>query len=139
MLAFLVTRISNHGERALREIQKQCKSQRRLHDRIIVLMDFAFNNNLPLRICEEIITKDKFWYMPHVSDFLNKQKTFIGQIKTKLDVQPKSALESRERSASNSLSCASVDREDEEEGDSDSEDDIRLDMDPSQMDEMDVS
>jgi hypothetical protein len=138
MLAFLVASVSKYGERTLCEIQKRCKSQRRLHDRIITLMEFAFDNKLPLRICEEIIMKDNFWYMPDVSNFLNKQKTFITHIKTRLGT-------SADSSSSTLKSEESMDRDDEsddtedtsEDSECESEDDIHLDMN-SGVDDMDM-
>lgn len=138
MLAFLVADVSKYGEYTLRDIQKRCKSQRRLHDRIIALMEFAFENKLPLRICEEILMKDKLWYMPDVSDFLNKQKSFISHIKMRLGTHTNSSTSARK-------SRDLTDNEDDsgnlentsDDSDYESEDDIHLDMDPC-VEDMDM-
>jgi hypothetical protein len=88
MLVFVVAKVSVQGQELLKETLDACKRERRLPTRIVALMRFAFDQGIPLRFCEDILSRSSPWYMNEVKTYLNRQPTFIGFVESKLEEDP---------------------------------------------------
>ena len=86
MIAFVVVDLGSFTVNDLQAKLKYCTEPRRLHERVIRLLTFAFYNDLDMRFFEDIIRKDTRWYMPQVNRFLNDEQHFVEYVSRKFDV-----------------------------------------------------